>query len=287
MKKLSLIFIGLMLLAVPLFSDTEDTVRNKIPDEFYSRCTEQGSTTLLKYKTPQQYKTAIVYTPFGYDQENKEKKYPVLYLMHGGGGSAASYIGPATSPNQLCWIIDNAIKAGVFEPVIIVCPNHNGTFYNELRNALIPAIDEAFNTYSDREHRIIGGFSMGSVATWSTFQHCLDIVKYYIPMCGDSWVCGQAGGKNFSDQTAIVLSKADKIDIYNDYKIFAATGTSDTAYPNLTPQIQAMKKLEGIFDYTTKDFSEGNLIYYIVPGNQHSYGHTYEYIYNALSLFLN
>jgi len=269
----------------PLFADIEDTVRNQIPASYYSRCEKEGRTDLFSYKTPRQIKTAVVYTPYGYDETDKDTRYPVLFLMHGGGGSAANYLGPAKSPNSLCWIIDNMINEGVIEPLIVVCPNHNGSFNAELRNSLIPAIDEAYNTRADRYSRAIGGFSMGSVATWDVYRMDLDLVNYYIPMCGDSWVCGQTGGKNYPDQTASILAKANLIEEYSDFKIFAATGDKDIAYPNLTPQIQAMKKLSEVFTYTTENFEKGNLIYYVVQGYVHSYNHTYEAIYNALSLF--
>lgn len=127
---------------------------------------------------------------------------------------------------------------------------------------------------------------MGSVATWNVFAHDLDLVRNYIPMSGDSWICGSTGGKTFPEQTAIALARSTFIEEHNyDFLIFAATGTSDTAYPNLTPQIAAMKNLPETFTYTTGDFSNGNLMYYVVQGFAHSYNHTYEYIYNALKLF--
>lgn len=269
-----------------LFADLEDTVRNKIPAPYYSRCEKAGTTQLFKYKNGNFDRSTVVYVPYGYDSQDGDTRYPVLYLMHGGGGSSTSYMGPAGSPNQLLWIIDNAIMNGEIKPLIIVCPNNSGSFYNELRKSLIPAIDENFNTIPDRDNRMFGGFSMGSVETWNIYMHDLDLVSKFIPMSGDSWVCGSTGGKTFSEQTAIVLSRAEHMEKYkDDFLIFAATGSSDEAHANLTPQINAMKLLTDSFKYTTKDFSEGNLMYYVVKGNVHSYTHTYEYLYNALVLF--
>lgn len=267
------------------FCDINDTVRNPIPAKFYSPSEKPGKTILFTYKNAKSERSTVVYLPYGYD-ETADTEYPVLYLMHGGGGSSANYLGPAQSPNQLAWIFDNAIAAGEISPMIVVCPNDNGSFYAELRKFLIPAVDEAFKTKADRNHRAFGGFSMGSVATWNVYLHAMDLVKFFIPMSGDSWVCGNTGGKNYPEQTAAALSKADYIEEFaKDFYIFAGNGTNDMAYPNLTPQIEAMKNVTEAFDYTSGDFSNGNLIYYVVKGNAHSYPHTYEYIYNGLIAF--
>ena len=38
-------------------------------------------------------KFAIVYLPYGYDPDDEETRYNVLYLMHGASGSESSYFG--------------------------------------------------------------------------------------------------------------------------------------------------------------------------------------------------
>lgn len=274
-----------LILCNHLFADVEDTVRIKIPENYYKRCNNEGKTQLFEYKTANSKNNAIVYTPYGYNPDDKQTRYSVLFLMHGGGGTAVNYIGVPGAPNPLCWIIDNAISNGDIDPIIIVCTNGGVTFFTELKKYLLPEIDKNFNTKADRNNRAFGGFSMGSVATWNVFMNEMELIRNFIPMCGDSWIYGNTGGKLYPDKTAKILSRANKITEYPDFKIFAATGTGDTAYPNLTPQIQSMKKLTETFTYTTKDFSNGNLIYYVVEGNVHSYSHTYEYLYNALKLF--
>lgn len=286
MKKRRFLFLSIILavLKSPVFADLDDTLRNQIPSDYYRKCELRGHTELFTYQAGTRLEKAVVYVPYGYDPENKEVKYPVLYLMHGGGGGIGSYLGPATTPNTLANIIDNCILNKKIQPMIIVCPKNTGNFHLELRKYLISAVDEKYNTKANRENRAFGGFSMGGVETWSIFAHDLDLVKYYIPMSGDSWITGSTGGKYNSDATARFLSKSKFISDY-DYYIFAATGDRDGAYENLTPQIQAMKKLPEYFKYTTGNFSKGNLIYYVAPGHVHDYGQTYEYLYNGLQLF--
>lgn len=288
-------FVCFLCLFLGLFSVYADDVispRKTIPGPYYSRCDKEGTTILFKYKTAKAERSSVVYLPYGYDDEaNAGVRYPVLYLMHGGGGAASSYMGPAQSPNQLCWIIDHAIEEGEIKPAIIVCPGDNGAFWSELRNYLIPAVDEQLRTIADREHRAFGGFSMGSVATWNVFLHDLDLVANFVPMSGDSWVCGSTGGKTFPEKTAQCLARADHIDEYTDwknghgFKIYAATGTNDSAFPNMQPQLEAMKGLPETFVYCDGDFSKGNFTFYVAKGLGHQYNHTYEYIYNALKEF--
>lgn len=288
MKKRFLIFaIALIYLsAMPLFADLEDTVRKTIPSEYYKKIEQHGSTELFRYEAGNIVKNAVVYLPYGYDKSDKKTKYPVLFLMHGGSGSEGSYLGPATTPNTLVNIIDNLIYNKKIKPLIIVCPKHAMNFHSEMRKYLIPAVDEKYNTIPDRDNRAVGGFSMGGVETWGEFNHNLDLIKYYLPMSGDSWITGTTGGKINPDLTARLLSKSSYISDY-DYSIFAATGDKDSAYPNLTPQITAMKKIPEVFKYTTGNFAKGNLIYYVAPNHMHDYGQTYEYIYNGLQQFQN
>lgn len=258
------------------------TERRQIPAPYYSRCDKAGTTVLFKYKAGNGERSAVVYLPYGYDEN--DASYPVLYLMHGGGGASTSYMGPAQSPNQLCWIMDHAIEEGDIKPLIIVCPSDTGVFWSDLRKFLIPAVDGQLRTIADREHRAFGGFSMGGVATWNVFLHDLDLVANFVPMSGDSWVCGSTGGRTFPDKTALALARADFAGDYN-FKIFAATGTSDSAYPNMQPQLAAMKNVTDTFVYCDGDFTKGNLTFYVAKGLGHQYNHTYEYIYNALKAF--
>ena len=114
----------------------------------------------------------LVYTPPGY---TKDKKYPVLYLLHGIGGDETEWPRYA-SPNVL---LDNLIADGKAQPMIIVMPNGRAqkndraegdifaavpafaAFEQDLLNDVIPAIESRYSVQADREHRAIAGLSMG------------------------------------------------------------------------------------------------------------------------------
>src|SRR5581483_10728497 len=60
-----------------------------------------------------------VYTPPGYG--SGDRAYPVLYLMHGGGGNDTDWSALARAG----FIIDNLIADGAAEPMIVVMPDGN------------------------------------------------------------------------------------------------------------------------------------------------------------------
>ena len=61
----------------------------------------------------------MVYTPPGYESGNQ--KYPVLYLLHGGGGDEDAWL----TMGRANIIMDNLIAAGKAKPMIVVMPNGN------------------------------------------------------------------------------------------------------------------------------------------------------------------
>jgi enterochelin esterase-like enzyme len=63
----------------------------------------------------------MVYTPPGY--ETTTQKYPVLYLLHGGGGDEDAWL----TMGRANIIMDNLIAAGKAKPMVVVMPNGNAT----------------------------------------------------------------------------------------------------------------------------------------------------------------
>lgn len=113
-----------------------------------------------------------VYTPPGY---SKDRKYPVLYLLHGIGGDETEWERFAT-PDVL---LDNLLADSKAEPMIIVMPNGRAeiddhpkgdvfrhaaafaAFEQDLLKDVIPTIESRYSVSADREHRALAGLSMG------------------------------------------------------------------------------------------------------------------------------
>ena len=262
------------------------------PNGYTSACWgAQGQVITENYNGINGYNSLKVYLPVGYD---KNKKYNILYLMHGGGEDQNKILG-SDDDCQLQNILDHMIQNGELEPMIVVTPTFNKceaqTFYKEFRQSVIPFVEGKYSTYAastsdedikaSRRHRAYGGFSMGGVSTWAVMQNCLDIVAYYMPLSGDHWI------GNSADEKARNLSNAVKQSGFSthDYFIFCATGSEDIAYPNVAPQIEAMKNYPE-FIYTS-DFSKGNLYFLVSPGKTHWWGYVRHYVYQALPYFFH
>ena len=63
-----------------------------------------------------------VYTPPGY---TADKKYPVLYLLHGIGGNDLEWIDMETCRADI--VLDNLLADGKIQPMVVVFPNGNST----------------------------------------------------------------------------------------------------------------------------------------------------------------
>ena len=299
--------------AISKLEMTEEAANEKyfkpVPDEYRMANDKPGKIESLYYQTPNltegiDDKKLHVYLPYGYDPSATNKKYNVLYLMHGGGENEDLIFGGPGQSREMMKILDNMIARGDIEPLIVVTPTVNGGkndvafFHEELIDTIVPLVEKKYNTYAksgsledlqaSREHRAFGGFSMGSVTTWYTFIHALDYFKYYIPLSGDSWIIEQRGGGIKPKETAEYLANVVKESGYKpqDYYIFSATGNLDIAYPNLKPQIDAMKQLTDVFIYSS-DTKKGNFYFLNADGGTHAWSWQNQYIYNILPDLFN
>ncbi|WP_460913064.1 esterase [Spirosoma areae] len=119
-----------------------------------------------------------VYTPPGYEKGNN--KYPVFYLLHGGGDDDSGW----NSIGRAGFILDNLIAAGQAKPMVVVMPNGSmpmppssgmpnpqamnnlrSMFAKELLNDIMPYVEKTYRTLPNRENRAIAGLSMGGFQT--------------------------------------------------------------------------------------------------------------------------
>jgi enterochelin esterase-like enzyme len=115
-----------------------------------------------------------VYIPAEYEQ-NPQKKYPVLYLVHGWGENENGW----SIQGHMANIMDGLINAGKAVPMIVVMPSGDIQTNSDVRQAsgditkiyindLIPFIDKNFRTINDRQKRAMAGLSRGGMQTTTT-----------------------------------------------------------------------------------------------------------------------
>jgi enterochelin esterase family protein len=127
-------------------------------------------------KTLGQMRRMHVYTPPGYDKGNA--KYPVFYLLHGGGDDDSGW----PTIGRAGFILDNLLAAGKAKPMIVVMTNGSmppapgvpmaqgmsrmrDLFASELTKDVIPLVEKNYRVLTNRENRAIAGLSMGGYQT--------------------------------------------------------------------------------------------------------------------------
>jgi enterochelin esterase family protein len=212
-----------------------------------------------------------VYTPPGY--ESGSDKYPVLYLLHGGGGDEDAW----STLGRTCQIMDNLIAEGRATPMIVVMTNGNpgdaaspgeapprkaeqgdifrmgsGAFEKSLVQDVIPFMEKHFMALSGREHRAVSGLSIGGMQTITlSFDHTehfdyIGVMSMGIPE-------PRPDGRNwFQDVDERMNNLSSK-----GYKLYwIACGTDDFLYEaarNLVGKLE-----EHSLEYTYRESSGGH-----------------------------
>lgn len=160
---------------------------NNVPHGSVTRCWYNSPTLNMKRRL-------TIYTPAGYETGNK--KYPVLYLLHGMGGDEEAWI----ALGRTAQILDNLIAQGKAKPMIVVMPNGNvdheaapgesslgmikptmqlpKTMEGSMEESfpdVVNFVDRNYRTVKTKSGRAIAGLSMGGF-------HSLHISKQYPDM---------------------------------------------------------------------------------------------------------
>ncbi len=135
------------------------------------------------------WRRALVYTPAEYDTD-PTRRYPVLYLQHGGTQNETSWV----SGGKANFILDNLIAAGEASPMLVVMDNGstflpglkrlpdpppaNNLFERVMINEIVPMVDSTYRTTADQPGRAMAGLSMGSHQTLQIGLAHLDVFSH-------------------------------------------------------------------------------------------------------------
>jgi enterochelin esterase-like enzyme len=211
-----------------------------------------------------------VYTPPGYDG-NANTKYPVLYLLHGGGEDERGW----TLQGKTDLILDNLIADGKAKPMIIVMMDGNSAstgfgeqtfkmFESELKQVVIPYVEKTFRVQSDSKSRALAGLSMGGLQTLYAGIYNHEMFSA-LGIFSSGWLPNQ---KSISDAQYDYMKR--NAGTLNSNVMFwvAMGGKEDIAYDNCQTMLSKFKELN--IKYT----------YHEYPG-----GHTWPVWRNNLYLF--
>jgi len=213
-----------------------------------------------------------VYTPAGYEA-NPSKRYPVLYLLHGGGGDENEWL----NLGRAAQIMDNLIAQGKTVPMIVVMPNghagmtaapgENSKGYAEAKSSrfasrlapnayeatfgeVIDFVDKTYRTLPDRAHRAIAGLSMGGGHTYVISANYPD--KFgYIGLFSAA-VRDFSGIPNPSEMTRDFGAKLEKLFSYHPL-YYIAIGDEDFLYQANKASREMLDKAGYEYEYHESD----------------------------------
>jgi enterochelin esterase-like enzyme len=175
-----------------------------------------------------------VYTPPGY--EKGTGRYPVLYLIHGGGDTAISW----STVGRANHILDNLLAEKKAVPMVVVMPSGwtpsggqvmtadatKDPFNDELLKDIIAFVETTYRTLHGPDNRALSGLSMGGIQTLNIGLHNLGTFRY-VAVMSSGWTTEQ-------DREFFYKTEADKIPKYNSaLKLFWwGWGETDIARTN-------------------------------------------------------
>jgi enterochelin esterase-like enzyme len=202
---------------------------------------------------------ARVYTPPGY---TRDKKYPVLYLLHGIGGDENEWT-RGGAPNV---ILDNLIADHKAVPMIVVMPNGRASkdltardpipkqspafaaFEKDLLTDLIPFVEKTYSVKAGRESRAIAGLSMGGGQALNFGLGNLDTF---------AWVGGFSSAPNTKRPGDLIRDPAEAAKKLR--LLYVACGDKD----------RLMRISEGV--HTTLEEKKVPHVWRVIPGGGHDF----------------
>ena len=234
-----------------------------------------------------------VYLPAGYDID-KEKTYPVLYLLHGMDGTNKDWF----DRGHVKDVMDQLTASGEADAMIIVSPDAGGSVregkwngYFDMRGwsyeeffftEFLPTIEKEYRIKADKQHRTIAGLSMGGGGCTSYAQRHADMFGACYAMSaflhmGAEGVDAQKVAQG--DKTALLFDAAHRLSCVDYVK------NADEA------RKQELRTVKWFVDCGDDDFLfDGNIDFYQamrraqVPCQLRvrDGGHTWEYWHSAL-----
>lgn len=202
-----------------------------------------------------------VYLPADYAQS--KRRYPVVYFLHGAGGTESSDVGGFSG------LIRQEVQAKHIPAVICVFPNGGMSGYRDhpeqkimgetlIIKELLPLIDKKYRTIATREGRAICGFSMGGGGAIR-----LALAHPDLFCAAASWAAA-LGSRDASIASPAALARQNADKINGRVRFLLIVGDKDLTYASHAPFIAVLHELKVPYEYQ------------VLPGVEHNLGVYYE-----------
>jgi enterochelin esterase-like enzyme len=158
----------------PRFDELQNVPHGSVNIHFYASAAQERQRAMYIYVPPQYY-------------SEPSRRFPVLYLWHGGGGIESDW----SRNGRAAIILDNLIAEKKAVPMIIVMPSNNvllpvdggnagssNVLEKEVLNDIIPFVENHYRALTDRNNRAIAGLSAGGGTTFNVGMRRLDMFAY-------------------------------------------------------------------------------------------------------------
>jgi enterochelin esterase-like enzyme len=225
-------------------------------DKYYDvRNVPHGEIRIRRYYSniTNTWRNFYMYTPPGYDL-NISEKYPVLYILHGGGEDESGW----ATQGKTDLIIDNLIAEKKALPMIVVMPDGNfplngfgeeslKVFEKELKQSIIPFVEKNYRVRTDAKSRALAGLSMGGIQTLYAGVNNTDMFSN-LGVFSSGWI--QPAQESIANaQYELMKNNTDKIN--NNLKLFwiAQGGKEDIAWKNCQTMLAKFDELKIKYTY--------------------------------------
>jgi enterochelin esterase-like enzyme len=196
-----------------------------------------------------------IYKPAGYDV-NTDQKYPVLYILHGGGEDERGW----AAQGKTDLILDNLIAANKVKPMLIVMPDGNVTgqqgfgentlrvFERELKQCIIPFVEKNYRAETAPGNRALAGLSMGGIQTLYVGINNTDMFPY-LGVFSSGWIM-PAQNDLADKQYDYIKNNYQKINSNLKVLWIAMGGKEDIAYNNCQTMMKKLDELKVKYTYS-------------------------------------
>jgi enterochelin esterase-like enzyme len=211
-----------------------------------------GDIRIKRYYSPvtNSWRRFFIYTPPGYDVSNE--KYPVLYILHGGGEDERGW----ATQGKTDLILDNLVAEGKAKPMLIVMPDANlgaggfsgdaienslRLFEREMKQAIIPFVEKNYRTLNDASSRALAGLSLGGLHTLYTGFNNTNMFSY-LGVFSSGWILPMLN-KTADAQYSFIKTNESSISKNLKSLWIAMGGKEDIAYNNCKTMLAKLDEM--------------------------------------------